>query len=86
MKTFSDFIDADDDQINEAALKPSTARSFALMLTARMIEHRKRVKAATDIGEKIDHLSDLISDAAYMSLLSIAVDQNDPNLLRKIRR
>ena len=83
MKTFSEFTER---EINEIALKPSTARAIALMVTARMIEHRKRVKAATDTNEKIDHLSDLVSDAAYMSLLSIAVDQNDPNLIRKIRR
>jgi hypothetical protein len=85
MKTFSEFIDTDR-EINEIALKPSTARAIALMVTARMIEHRKWVKSATDTNEKIDHLTDLVSDAAYMSLLSIAVDQNDPNLLRKIRR
>ena len=83
MKTFSEFTER---EINEIALKPSTARAIALMVTARMIEHRKWVKSATDTNEKIDHLSDLVSDAAYMSLLSIAVDQNDPNLLRKIRR
>jgi hypothetical protein len=86
MKTFSEFINTDDDQINEIALKPSTARAVALMVTARMVEHRKRVKSATDTNEKIDHLSDLVSDAVSMSLLSIAVDQNDPGLLRKIRR
>jgi hypothetical protein len=85
MKTFSEFTNANR-EINEIALKPSTARSFALVLTARMVEHRKRVKSATDANEKIDHLSDLVSDAAYMSLLSIAVDQNDPSLMRKIRR
>jgi hypothetical protein len=85
MKTFSEFTDTDR-EINEAALKPTTARTIALMLTARMIEHRKRVRGATDTSEKIVHLSDQVSDAAYMSLLSIAVDQNDPNLLRKIRR
>jgi hypothetical protein len=86
MKTFSEFLDVDEDQINEIALRPSTSRAFALMLTARMLQHRKNVRNATDLNDKLDHLSDLVSDAAYMSLLSIAVDQNDPSLMRKIRR
>jgi hypothetical protein len=86
VKTFSEFLETDGDAINEVALKPSTARAFALMLTIRMQEHRKRVRNAVDVGEKIDHLSDLISDAAYMSLLGVAVEQGDQSLLRKIRK
>ena len=86
MKTFSECLDADDETLNEISLKPSTARAFALMLTARMLQHRKNVRSATDTNDKLDHLSDLISDAAYMSLLSVAVEQNDASLMRKIRR
>jgi hypothetical protein len=86
VKTFSEFLGANKDAINEVALKPSTARAFALMLTVRMTGHRKQVRSATDVGEKIDHLSDLISDAAYMSLLGVAIEQGDQSLLRKIRR
>jgi hypothetical protein len=86
VKTFSEFLETDEGAISEVTLKPSTARTFALMLTIRIQGHRKRVRSAIGVGEKIDHLSDLISDAAYMSLLGVAIEQGDQSLLRKIRK
>jgi hypothetical protein len=51
-----------------------------------MLGQKTRARSAADVGEKIDYLSILISDAAYTSLLGFAIEQGNQSLLRKIRK
>tara|TARA_R110002074_G_scaffold361031_1_gene534021 strand:- start:85 stop:417 length:333 start_codon:yes stop_codon:yes gene_type:complete len=71
-------------QINEVSIKPNTARIIAITLISRLHTIRNKIKSEKNISNKINNLTDLIAQVAYLEMLSIATDQNDPNLLRKI--
>lgn len=86
MRRFRPFNDDELFDLDEAAIKPQTARIFAFALLSRVLSHRQAVKNASDTEAKLDALSDLVADVAYVALLQIATDQNDPNLLRKLPR
>ena len=73
-------------QAEGLALKPETARIFAFALISRVMSHRNDVHNATGAEAKIDKMSDLVTDIAYIALLQIAMYQNDSRLLRKIPR
>ena len=72
--------------LDELSLRPCTARILAIAILARISAHRTAVKKTSDPNTKIDALADLIADTAYLSALQIAVDQNDPALIRQIPR
>ena len=76
----------DTETINEIAIKPNTARLFAIALISNVLKTRDKVQQSDKIESKINELSVLMTQVAYMLLLTIATDQNDPTLLRKIRR
>lgn len=76
----------DTETIDELAIKPNTARLFAIALISNVLKTRDKVQQKDDIDSKINELSVLMTQVAYMLLLTIATDQNDPTLLRKIRR
>ena len=68
------------------SVKPTTARVLSLALITKCLNARKAVKAAETNEEKCDALSDMILNNAYLLLLSIAIDQNDATLIKKIKR
>ena len=83
MMRFTDFLDSE--QLDEIAIKPSTARIFAIALISRVISRKKAVQSTDDTNAKLNALADLTADAAYLSALSVAIDQNDPSILRKLK-
>ena len=83
MMRFTDFLDSD--QLDEIAIKPSTARMFAIALISRVISRKKAVQSTDDTNAKLNALADLTADAAYLSALSVAIDQNDPTIMRKLK-
>jgi hypothetical protein len=83
MKCFADFLDTE--QLDEIAIKSSTARMFALGLIRRVISRKKAVQSTDDTNAKLNALADLTADAAYLSALSVAIDQNDPTIMRKLK-
>jgi hypothetical protein len=74
------------DDINEVSIKPNTARLFSYALLTRAHNHRNAVRSSDDTNAKLNALADLMTDAVYLSLVSIATDQSDPMILRKIPR
>lgn len=72
--------------INEIAIKPQTARVLSYALLSRVLSSKSRIESERDVSKKIDLLAELQTNNAYLAILQIAIDQNDPTLLRKIRR
>ena len=96
MKTFKQYLSEDmndislnellQTDINEIAIRPTTARAISVALIARILNQRKDVQSAPDLETKIDRVADLIASTSYLSILQIATDQNDINLIRRIPR
>lgn len=87
MRSFRSFTDDPAlQELDEIAIKPQTARIFAFSLLSRALSHRQAVKNESDPAAKLDALADLVADVAYVALLQIATDQNDPSILRKLPR
>lgn len=72
--------------INEVSIKPQTARVLAYALLAQVLSRQNEIQRETDINKKLNLIADQNRYNAYLSILQIAIDSNDPQLLRKIRR
>lgn len=83
MKSFKEFFNEED--LQEVAIKPQTARFVALALLTKIIRDKKKVATADTTDRKIDALSDMIVDGAYLSALAVAVEQGDGLILRRLR-
>ncbi len=73
-------------QLDELTFPENTARLFALVLLARINKRRNEIKFISDTDTKMDAIADLMVDCSYLSALSIAIDHNDTNILRRIRK
>ena len=82
--TAADFRESHD--LAEIAIKPKTARILSLAVLARILGRKKAVITATDTNEKLNNLAELVADSAYLSLINIAIDQNDFTIIRKVPR
>jgi hypothetical protein len=83
MMTFAEFTNM---SLSEGArIKPSRSRSVALLLAIRIHRLRDRLKRSNDVGKKLDIAADLITTIAYLNLLMIATDADDPNLLQRAK-
>jgi hypothetical protein len=67
------------------SVKPATARYLSLALLTKLLNSRKEVKSAETTEDKLDALSDMILHASYLDVLSIAIDQNDARLIKKVK-
>jgi len=76
----------DPEDLDEVTLHPKTARILSLAVLARILNHRKKVENATDIGEKLNAMASLLVDNSYLGLIAIALDQKDTTLLRKVTK
>jgi hypothetical protein len=56
-----------------------------LEVSSRVISRKKAVQSTDDTKAKLNALADLTADAAYLSALSVAIDQNDPTIMRKLK-
>jgi hypothetical protein len=74
------------DDLNELKVKPRTARVFSLFLLTRILNKRKQLKTEEDISKKLDYIADMLLEVSYFSTLMIAIDNNDPTLLQKVRK
>lgn len=68
------------------AVKPATARYLSIALLTKLMNSRKEVKSADTTDAKLDALSDMLLHASYLDVLSIAIDQNDATLIKRVRR
>ena len=73
-------------QLDELTFPENTARLFALVLLARINKRRNEIKVISDSDTKMNAIADLMVDCSYLSALSIAIDYNDTNILRRIRK
>lgn len=74
------------DELDEVySVKPTTARYLSLALLTKLLNSRKEVQSAETTEDKLDALSDMLLHASYLDVLSIAINQNDPRLIKKVR-
>jgi hypothetical protein len=72
--------------IHETSIKPQIARVISYAILASVISRQNAIQRESDINKKLNLLAEQNRYNAYLSILQIAIDQNDPTLLRKIRR
>jgi hypothetical protein len=73
-------------QLDELTFPDSTARLLALVLLGRINKRRNDIRQIEDPDSKLNAIADLMVDCSYLSALSIAIDHNDTNILRRIRK
>jgi len=65
---------------------PPYVRVAAAALTARIVGQSSAVSAATSNDEKLNIISNQLSNQAIMSALSIATSSRDPVMMKRMKR
>ena len=72
--------------LRERKEHPPYVRLAAAALTARIVGQSSSVSAATSNDEKLNIISNQLSNQAIMSALSIATSSRDPVMMKRMKR